>query len=459
MIPLICLAVLGILVLYLGFLKNNKILLPAVVSGLIIVLFFNIIDWNNPVSWFGNMMLADNFAIAFNSAIIVSSILIVLLSGQYYRGVSNYVAEIYALLLFSIFGAILMTSFLDLIMLFLAIEIMTIPLYILAGSKKFSIRSNEASFKYFVMGSFATAVFLLGVVLIYGTTGTFNINAIHEFQTHRIQEIPAMLNLGVILLMIGLSFKVAAAPFHFWAPDVYEGSPTLITSFMATVVKTAGIAAFCKLFLTAFPALDSVWKPVLTGIVILTLLIGNIGAIRQTNMKRFLAFSSIAHTGFMLLAIVSADHRSQNIILFYAIAYTLATINAFGILILVKNTKGADGSVKAFLGLARNNPYFAIMLVVAMLSLSGIPVTAGFFAKYFIFASLVKAGSIWLAIIAIIFALTAIYNYFRIVQTIYSKEGETPKISCDSIYSIVLIITTLLTIIFGIIPWWLVTLI
>jgi NADH-quinone oxidoreductase subunit N len=458
MIALICLAVLGILVLYLGFLKNNKVLLPVAISGLFVVLFFNIAGWNNPVSYFNNMMLPDNYSIVFSTVIIISNILILLMAGQYFRGVSNNVAEVYCLMLFSLFGALLMTSFSNLIMLFLGIEIMTIPLYVLAGSKKFSIRSNEASFKYFVMGSFATAIFLLGVVLVYGACGSFNISAINEYFTNGKIVIPSFFYLGIMLLLIGMSFKVAAAPFHFWAPDVYEGSPTLITAFMATVVKTAGLAAFYKLFVTAFPALGDQWKPVLIGITIFTLLIGNVGAMRQTNMKRFLAFSSIAHTGFMLIAIVASDLFSANALLFYSVAYTLATLTVFGILILVKNTKGADGSFDAFIGLARNNPYFSVMMLVAMLSLAGIPVTAGFFAKYYVFVAAIYSGYTWLVVVAVVFALIGIYNYFRVVQAIYSKEGETPKIGCDLAYSIALFITTLLTIILGILPMWLMNL-
>jgi len=405
------------------------------------------------------MMLIDNYSIAFSSLIIISSILIFLFAGQYFKGVTNYVAEIYTLMLFSLFGALLMTSFSNLIMLFLGIEIMTIPLYLLAGSKKFSIRSNEASFKYFVMGSFATAIFLLGVVLVYGASGSFQLSAINEYCTSGKTEIPMFFNLGILLLLVGMSFKVAAAPFHFWAPDVYEGSPTLVTAFMATVVKTAGLAAFYKLFITAFSPMSYQWKPVLIGITLFTLMIGNIGALQQVNMKRFLAFSSIAHTGFMLIAIVATNILSPKAVLFYSIAYTLATITFFGILILVKNYKGGDGSFSAFDGLAKNNPYFALMMLFAMISLAGIPITAGFFAKYYIFITAVKAGYTWLVVAAVVFALIGIYNYFRVVQAIFSKDGDFPSITCNIPYSIALIITTVFTIILGLVPMWLMNLI
>ena len=278
MSALIFTIVLGIIVLYLGFTKNKAILSPVAVAGLGISLVLSIKDWGLGSRYFHDMILFDNFSIAFNISMIIITILIFLFGIDYYDSMHTHVAEYYALMLFALTGAFLMTSFSNLIMLFLGIEVLSIPLYILAGGKKYSYRSNEASFKYFMLGSFATAIFLFGIALVYGASATFYLPEIKTYIAQLNGHLPPMLMVGLLFILIGVAFKVAAAPFHFWSPDVYEGAPTLVTAFMATVVKTAGFAAFYRLLGMGLLPLPIQLEKALWVMTWLTLLIGNLAA-------------------------------------------------------------------------------------------------------------------------------------------------------------------------------------
>ena len=285
MSALIFTIVLGILVLYLGFVKNKSILSPVAVAGLVVSIILSVKDWGLGSKYFHDMIIFDNFSIAFNVSMLIVTILIFLFGIDYYKRMEHHVAELYALMIFALTGAFLMTSYSNLIMLFLGIEILSIPLYVLAGGKKASYRSNEASFKYFMMGSFATTIFLFGIALVYGASATFYLPEIKTYIAQFNGHLPPMLMVGLLFILIGVAFKIAAAPFHFWSPDVYEGAPTLVTAYMATVVKTAGFAAFYRLLGMGLlplpvPLEKALW--VMTG---LTLLIGNLGALRQTNFK------------------------------------------------------------------------------------------------------------------------------------------------------------------------------
>lgn len=447
----LAIALTGIILLYLGFAKNKSPLIPFAISGLVVALISLISYWGTNQTFFSNMMTVDNFSVAFNSVMIISTILIMLLAHQYYKGVEKNVAEIYALMLFSLFGACLITTFDNLTMLFIGIETMTIPLYVLAGSKKFSIRSNEASFKYFIMGSFATAIFLLGVALIYGTSGSFHLSEITAYVAST-AALPPVFKLGVLLVVLSFAFKTGAVPFHFWVPDVYEGSPTLITAFMATVVKTAAFAAFFRLLHTCLQNVPGVWQNLILGFALLSLVVANITAIQQRSVKRMLSYSAIAHTGFMMLAILSCNNYASGALLTYVFAYSLSVISAFGILILVKNFKNADSSFDAFNGLAKNNPVLALFMTIATLSLSGIPITAGFFAKYYVFLAAIESGFLWIVVVGVLAALAGVAYYFRIIIAMYFREGDTAKIPVTLPFMVSLIIAALLTITAGVVP-------
>jgi NADH-quinone oxidoreductase subunit N len=397
------------------------------------------------------MVLIDNFSIAFNAIAIVTTILILLLSVYYFEGVREHIAENYALMVFTLFGVFMMTSFSNIVMLFIGIETLSIPLYVLAGAKKFSLRSNEASFKYFLQGAFSSAILLMGIALVYGATGTFDMHAIANQVANGFEAIPGILYIGLILMLMGFAFKVAIMPFHFWTPDVYEGSPTLVTLFMATVVKTAGFAAFYRFFQIMVPV-GPVWQEIMWVLTALTLIGSNLAALNQQNITRLLAYSSISHSGFMLIAVMAMSKLSPGSILFYACAYSFASITIFGILMRVKNYKQSVGTVDSFNGLAKNNPFLAAAMAISLLSLAGIPVTAGFFAKYYIFVTAIQNGFIWITVVGVVAALIGVYYYFRIIVAMYFKEGDTEKLELTPLFKALIFITTLITLILGIFP-------
>ena len=299
-----------------------------------------------------------------------------------------------------------MISFSDLTLFFIGLEILSISLYVLAASNKSDLRSNEAGLKYFLMGAFATGFLLFGIALIYGATATFNLQGIHDALAKGAIS-PLMVKTGVLLILVGLLFKVSAAPFHFWAPDVYEGSPTLVTMFMATVVKTAAFAAFYRLFSTCFISLSDTWIPVVAALSAITMLLGNIMAVFQTSFKRMLAYSSIAHAGYMMMAIAAMNEVSAGSIFLYAIAYSIGSLGAFACLHAM--SVNGDESISGLNGLGKRQPKVAIFLSLIMFSLAGIPPVAGFFAKYYLFYGALIGGYTWLVIIAVMSSLIGVY--------------------------------------------------
>jgi NADH-quinone oxidoreductase subunit N len=449
---LILISVLPIALLYLGLYKAQKALLPVTVAGLVVALGLAVMQWNNnaqPI--YHNMMLFDNYSIAFSAITIVSTILILLLSKGYFEKISSHIAEYYAIMLFSLAGIIVMVSYYNLTMLFIGIEIMSVSLYILAGIKKNDFASNEAALKYFLMGAFSTGFLLFGIALIYGATGSFDLITIRDWVLAQPAGINPMFGTGIMLMIVGLCFKVGAAPFHFWTPDVYEGSPTLITAFMSTVVKTAGFAAFLRLFTECFAPVSSFWMPVLLVITILTLFIGNITALYQHSFKRMLAFSSISHAGYLLFAIVALGATSANAVFMYATAYSIASIIAFGALILVQQQYGSD-NFDSFNGLAKKNPFLALVLTISMLSLAGIPLTAGFIGKFLMFSSALTHYRFLLVILAVINAIISIFYYFRVIVAMYFKTDEPNEVVIPAYYNFVLGISAIITIVIGIYP-------
>lgn len=458
MYPIVLLSVLGIVTLFLGFSKSKNILLPAVLLFLAIALAGNFFEWNKgPLLYFYDMFRVDNLTLAFNGIILTSAFMIVAISGGFQDNSEAEPAEYYALMLFSLVGAIMMVGFEHLIMLFLGVEILSVAMYVLTGSNKRNLRSNEAALKYFLMGAFATGIMLFGMTLLYGATGSFKLNEIQAYVSTTQQAAPSyILYAGLLLLLIGMLFKVSAAPFHFWTPDVYEGAPTIFTTFMSTIVKTAGFAALYRLLSHSFTGVYSFWWLVIAIIAILTLVVGNIGATTQSSFKRMMAYSGISHAGYLLIALTALSKPTQNAIVFYSLAYSLSTIAAFGVLMLVSKEKTIEGQpderYDAFNGLAQKNPFLAFVMTVAMLSLAGIPLTAGFWGKFFVFSSAADRGIIWIPAIAVLMSTVGIYYYFRVIIASYLKEGDIAEIRVAPFYKIVLILATVLTIVFGLAP-------
>jgi len=450
---LILLSVLPILLLYLGLFKAKNALLPVTVIGLLVALALAIAAWtkhDDVLPIYHAMMKFDNFSVAFSSITIISTILILLLSKEYFEKISSHVAEYYAIILFSLAGIIVMVSYYNLTMLFIGIEIMSVSLYILAGIKKNDFASNEAALKYFLMGAFSTGFLLFGIALIYGASGSFSLDAISKWVLGH-PNIDPMFYTGILLIIVGLCFKVGVAPFHFWTPDVYEGSPTLITAYMSTVAKTAAFAAFLRLFSTCFAPLSDFWMPAMLIITVITLFIGNITALYQQSFKRMLAFSSISHAGYLMFAIVALGSGSANSVFIYATAYSIASIIAFGALILVQQQSGSD-NFEAFNGLAKKNPFLALVLTISMLSLAGIPLTAGFIGKFFVFSGALSQYHTTLVILAVINAIISIFYYFRVIIAVYFRSAEREEVLVPGYFNFVLGLAALITIFIGVCP-------
>ena len=448
---LIAVTALGILTMMLGVWQLKKWNLPVIIVGLMVSFGLNMLEWDTTVHYFNEMMIVDKYAVAFNGVLIFTTILVFMFANTYYRSVERPLEDIFSLMLFALAGAIVMTSFSNLAMLFIGIEILSISMYVLAGSKKFDLASNEAALKYFLTGSFATGFLLFGIALIYGTTGSFNMAEIAAYVNIHSTTLPAYFKVGLLFIMIGLSFKLAVAPFHFWAPDVYHGSPTLITAYMSTVVKIAGIAAFYRLFSTCFIAVPGVWVNTLLVFSALTIILGNLVGVYQTNMKRMLAYSSISHAGYMLLGLLAVNNLSAGSLLLYAAAYSIATITAFGIIILVREARRNDDIV-TFNGLAKTNPYLAFTLTIALLSLTGIPPLAGFVAKYYIFTTAIQSGYLWLVLLAIAGSAVSAVYYFKPIIAMYMREGDWAPIPVTRGYRYQLIFLTILMLVLGLVP-------
>lgn len=448
MTSLIIVSVLAIVVLYLGLFRYKAALLPVSVTGLLAAAAMALFDWNLEKMYFSEMMLFDNYAVAFSVLLIMTTLLIFGLSRNYFEKISGNVAEYYAMMLFALAGGIVMVSFYNMSMLFIGIEILSVSLYVLAGIRRKDPASNEASLKYFLMGAFATGFLLFGIALLYGATGSFNLAVIAG--SENIDS--GLFRCGVLLMLVGLSFKVSAAPFHFWTPDVYQGSPGLVAMFMATVVKTAGFAAFLRLFSIAFADASGFWSVTVAVLCILTLFSGNITAVFQQYFKRLLAWSSVSHAGYLLLAILAVGFSASSAVLIYTIAYSLATVAAFGIMILVSRARGND-HLDNFNGLAKTNPFLAFALTLSVCSLAGIPLTAGFFGKFYVFKVVLEQGYTWLVIIAVINAMIGIYYYFKVVIAMYMKDNAgAAAIAVGPGYRWVLSIVVFLIFLFGIFP-------
>jgi NADH-quinone oxidoreductase subunit N len=432
------------------FTQNRVAIRNIAVLGLALLLFGNYMDMVG-IHWFAvdthKMLFFDTFGLLGNAIAVASTLLFVLLSGRDIEKVGINLAEYYALIFFVLCGVTLVTTFNTLLMLFLGIEILSIPLYILTGSDKKNLKSNEASLKYFLMGSFSTGLMLLGIAFLYGASknGTFLID---DLWSGAVAVTPLFIS-GLLLLLVAIAFKVSAAPFHFWTPDVYDGAPTVFTSFMATVVKVSLFVGFVRLFDEAFSESQGQWQIFVAIITAATLFVGNLTAVFQQSVKRMLAYSSIAQAGFMLLAVLTLNQVAKEGILLYAAAYCLATIGIFAVLIKMK-----DYTFEGFNGLARQQPVLAATCTIFLLSLAGIPLTAGFFAKYYMLAAVLQTGHfLWLVIFAVLCAAVSVYYYFRVIQAMYFKEGDgTTEEQPSAVFKGLLVLVAALVILLGVFP-------
>lgn len=414
---------LGVLSLLAEILNLRKYLVAILALGVAVSAALLIPDWGLSRRFFSNMLVFDNMAIAFSMLICIVGVCWFWMARDYlYK--ETQVTDQAALILFSTAGAIVMTSFNNLSMLFLGLEILSITLYALAGSRKQSLFSNEASFKYLLLGSFATGFLLMGIALIYGATGTFQLDRIAAIVGQNSASLPAFFYAGILLVLVGASFKVSAVPFHSWAPDVYDGAPTPVTAFMATIAKIAAFGSFLRLFYYSFSEIGTTWQPAVQIMTALTLLLPNITAVYQTSVKRMLAYSGVGHAGFVLLAILSGTGDAPGIVFYYFCAYSAASLTAFTILDQMERSEGKRIDISYFNGLFKTNPIAAVVMTVALLSMAGIPPLAGFFGKYLVFVLALGQGHLWLVLIAILASLIGVYYYFRLMVAMYISEPQ-----------------------------------
>ena len=448
LIALAALAVLSLASEISGFKRYTPAL---VVVGLLAVLGLNFADWNTDLTYYHKMMWYDNFAIAFTGVMTCSALLIMLLVPRFYETIETNRSESYAQMLFLLAGGVVMVSYGNLSMLFLGVEILSIASYILAGSDKRNLYGNEASIKYFLMGAFSSAFLLLGIALIYAASASFDLVQIAAYVAKG--NISGYMYIGILMTIIAMAFKVSAAPFHFWAPDVYDGSPTIVTLTMSTVVKVAAFGAMARLFSYALLPVMPTFSGILWIIIALTIAIGSMGAVFQTSFKRLLAYSGVANAGYLLLGVIVAQKTANSALLYYAAAYNIATITSF-VAMLLLSYKFDDDEITNFKGLAKKQPLLAIAVTIAMLSLAGIPPTAGFFGKYYLFTQAIQAGYTGLVVIAILGSLISVLYYFRVIINMYAPEDSSKEILFDMplAYKIVLIITTALTALLGLFP-------
>ena len=445
---LIAIIGLGVLCLLFEIFNMTKAIVPLTIVGLLGVLGLTISEFNSTEAYYNNMIVVSKFSTAFSSLFIVLTIFLVALSHNFYENHQSKISVYIAIKIFLLAGGVAMVSFGNLAMFFLGIEVLSISLYVLAASDRLNLKSNEAGMKYFLMGAFASGIILFGICMIYGAMGSFDVSDISAMSQSA--ELPVWFPIGIVLLTIGMLFKIAAVPFHFWAPDVYEGSPTMTTALMSTLAKVVAMATLYKLLSVMNADISESFKIVVVIISMASMTVGNIMALRQVNVKRMLAFSGISHAGFMLMTLLSLS-SSAGSLLYYASAYALSGIAAFSVIIYVcKNRDNED--IVNFHGLGKNNPLLAAILTASLLSMAGIPIFAGFFAKLVLFSDVIEAGHIALVIVAVVNSIISVGYYFKLILAMYTKEPNEERKATPFVIYAVAVVAIVLNIALGLFP-------
>lgn len=453
--PEILTAVLSLVLLAIGLLvpKNQqKGIGNLAIVALVFILGTTFFTDNNVYHLFYGTYIVDSFSTFFKQLFLISAIFVGLISGDFMERLGYGHSEYYAMLMAALLGMMIMASAGEFITLYIGLELMTITFCILAAFKKTNSKSAEAGVKYIILGAMSSAVLLYGLSLVYGLTQTTNISEVAQILVAG--NITPLLILGMILLFAGFAFKISVVPFHMWSPDIYEGSPSPVTAFLAVASKAAGLAAFLRVFIIGFPQLlQEYWIIIAIVLTVLTVVLGNLVAIPQTNIKRMLAYSSIAQAGYMLLGVIAYTSLGIAAILFYAMIYVFANIGAFAVVVAFSRVTGSD-EIKDYSGLAQRSPLLAAAMLISLLSLAGIPPLAGFVGKFYLFASVIEQGLIWLAFIALGMSMVSVYYYLIVAKVMYL--GEPPENAEPIIVSrgtkLVVLLTTVVTILLGIYP-------
>lgn len=447
-------AILGIVLMFSGaFIQNKSVPKYLAIAGMLLMIVANAIELCNAHAFFEfdtkDMIRTGNYSLTFIGITQLATLLFFLLSGRDIQKVGSHAAEYFALLFFIMCGVAITATYNTLLMLFLGIEIISIPLYVLTGSSKNNLNSNEAALKYFLMGTFSTGIMLMGIAMVYGgnASASFYINNIELGKGN----LSILLGIGMVLMFVAMSFKVSAVPFHFWTPDVYDGAPTVFTSFMSTIVKVAGFFAFTRLFENTFGVLHSQWQNLVIFVIVATLLVGNITAVFQQSVKRMLAYSSIAQAGFMMFVLFSLNDRGREGLIIYTAAYSFATIGLFAIIARMR-----DFTIEGFNGLGKKEPVVAATATVFLLSLTGIPLTAGFAGKFYMLLSAVEGGKqLWVVITAVLFAAVSAYYYFRVIQSMYFRDAISQEDNLTDVtrwFRLLLIASAIIIVVIGVYP-------
>jgi NADH-quinone oxidoreductase subunit N len=392
------------------------------VIGLVGAGIASIFLWNRDVIGFG-VIRADNFSLFLYLMLVGIGILTIMISSQAVEREGLPQGEYYALTLFAISGMMMIASATDLLVIFLALEILSLSVYVLTGLRRSSFAGAEAAFKYFLLGAFSSAFFLYGIAFTFVVTGSTRLDAVGVELAARAMQPGILATLAVGLLVVGFAFKVSAVPFHMWTPDAYEGAPTVVTGFMSTAVKAAAFAAFLRVFLSAFEPMRADWIPILWVIAIATMILGTVVGVAQTNIKRMLAYSSVAHAGYLLVGLVAANAAGKAAVLFYLAAYAVTNLGAFGVVALLANRDHDHDEIRDFGGLANRRPGLAALMTVFLLSLGGLPPTAGFIGKWYVFYAAIQEGYYGLAIVGVLTSVISVFFYLRIVVMMYMTEG------------------------------------
>ncbi len=451
--PIVTMSVTGLIVILINAFRKNSENVQFVVSLLGIATGIGYAWWTLSMtgSAFNGMVLTGGYASIFSMLFLVAAGLTLFLARDYIRKVGTNFGEFYIIIIFATAGMMTFATSLDLISMFIGLELMSICLYVLAGFTRKELKSNEAALKYFLLGAFATGFFLYGVALIYGTTGTTNIEEITA--SISVYESDLLFLVGVGLLLIGFGFKIGAVPFHMWVPDVYEGSPSVVTAFMSTGAKAAAFGALVLVFTATFNFTHGSINNALAILAVASMVIGNVVAISQSNIKRMLAYSSIAHAGYMLIGITAGSDLSINGVIFYLVSYTLTNLGAFGIVSLVENEQQQNTQISSFNGLGQRNPVLAALMSLFLFSLIGIPPLSGFFGKYYIFYAAIQQGFTWLTVIGVLTSMVSVYYYLRVIVAMYfTTTEETTSIRSHSTSMFSLLVSASGIVVIGLLP-------
>ena len=462
LVPAICVTLAALAAMVMEAFRRRDERLPIGLLGIIglaTALAACVVLWGHNASSFG-LVRADNFGLFASATIIAVGILTIALSAPSIEREALPAGDYYAVMLFAIAGMILMAMAVDLLTIFLALEILSVGVYVLTGMKRESEASSEGAFKYFLLGAFSSAFFLYGVALTYTLTGSTRLDRVGVYMAAEGMNASPMMLVALAMLLVGFAFKISAVPFHMWTPDAYEGAPAIVTGFMSTAVKAAAFASFARVFLSAFEPLRADWAPVLWLIAMLTMILGTFVGVAQSNLKRMLAYSSIAHGGYLLVGLVAANEVGKASILFYLLVYALTNLGAFGVIALLGTRQSSNDELRDYAGLWHSRPAMAALMTVFLLSLGGLPPTAGFVAKWYVFSAAVRAGYYDLAIVGMLTSVVSVFFYLRVVVMMYMAEPveEPVRPAVGPIAMSALAVSTIAIFYLGILPTRLLTL-